>query len=1138
MEKQHKKFFWQGNHQIGFLSYAKCVCCFLLVFAGAMQTISAAPAGAQSTQQTKKKVVGNIKDENGEALIGVTIAIKGQSTGTVTDINGNFSLEVSQPNVLVVSYIGYTRQFIDYTGQQTLAIKMVSDVEKLNEVVVVGYGTQKVKNITGSIASVDMKTIESLPVANLTQALVGQIPGLSVSTGGSRPGSNDSALKIRQTFGFSKDGSNSNPLIVIDDVIQVDPATNLSSMDQFNRLDPSEVESITVLRDASAAIYGSRAAQGAIIVRTKRGKEGGVKVSYSGKFEWNDAVSHEKTMNTYEYGKLANTILGIDGKTGNSLFSAKELEQMKSLNYNWLDKAWSGAGAMQHSVNVNGGDKKATYFAGASYYDQGANLGTQNYKRYNFRAGTDVKITNRLKLSATINANNSRQEKSYTKIVSGLSDGSFGDKGKGEQADYMYLLHMPGYIPYSYNVNGVDQWVSPALGPHAVAGTQNINNSIAGWNYFGLINNGSKSVNDDFNYGANFALQYDVPFVKGLSVKATYSLTRSSTNSEQTQLPYNLALGTNTGSSSDSTHLYGASTVWSVKENNKTARVLYDVTTSKSEQANFYINYDRSFGLNNISAMASIERAENSSMFERQYYENTTSSYNGSSSSAGTMIPGNSYMSRSESGALSYLGRVSYDYASKYLAQVIVRADASTKFAPENYWGVFPTVSLGWVASEESWFKNNISWIDFLKIRGSVGITGNDNIKAWKWKQLYSWAADKGLGFGTSGGTMVSGITPDATPNRDVRWATDTKSNLGLDVNVLNNRLSFGLDGYFDRSTGNLTDMSGLLGVPISVGGAYAEQNYNAVDAWGTEISVTWRDKIGEVKYSIGVNTSLNWNKVKKYPESGNTFAANNPVRVGGSFIKPVWGFKTWKGNEYGDGLLRTDADVDGYWNYLTQLATAAGTTPSYLGITDKTKVLKGMLAYQDLGGDLQADGTNATPNGRVSTIEDYGKLVKNDITYGISTNLNLSWKSFSWSAQVSTSWGGYASIDRVGQKMGSTNNIWAHETFWTDMYDATSNVNGKYANIFNYGSQNNIVSDYWQVSSFRCFVRNMNFAYSLPRKLVAKVGIESAKFSLSGNNLWDLFNPYPNHYRNMYDDSSTSYPTLRTWAFGVNLTF
>jgi len=1136
MEKQHKKFFWQGNHQIGFLSYAKCVCCFLLVFAGAMQTISAAPAGAQSTQQTKKKVVGNVKDENGEALIGVTIAIKGQSAGTVTDINGNFSLEVSQPNVLVVSYIGYTRQFIDYTGQQTLAIKMASDAEKLNEVIVVGYGTQKIKNVTGAMSPVDMQKIESLPVPNLSEALIGQIPGLSVTSGSGRPGSNDAKVSIRQTFDYSKDGGSPFPLIVIDDVIQIDPQSGLPTMEQFNRLDPSEVESMTVLRDASAAIYGSRAAQGAIVVKTKRGKEGAVKVSYSGKFEWNDAVSHEKTLNAYEYGLYSNSILRASGKTANNLFSNAELEKMKLLNYNWLDNAWTGAGAMQHSINVNGGSSKATYFAGASYYSQGANMGTQDYKRYNFRAGTDVKLTNRLKLSATINASNSNQEKSYTKLAN-ISDGSYGSKGGGEQADYTYLLHMPKYIPYSYAVNGVNQWVSPALGPHAVSNSQVAANQISAWNYFGLLNNGSKTVNEDFNYGANFALQYDIPFIKGLSVKATYALTRSAKNSEAAQMPYTLALASNTNTTDN--HLYSDSTKWTVKENNKSARVLYDVTTSKAQQANFYINYDRKFGLHSISAMASIERAENSTIFERQFYDNPLGgAYNGASSSAGVLNSGFTYMSKSEGGSMSYLGRVSYDYASKYLFQVLVRSDASTNFAPENYWSLFPAISLGWVASEESWFKNNLKWIDFLKIRASVGKTGNDYIKPWKWVQLYSYAADKGLGFGSAGGTQVAGITPDANPNRDAHWTTDLKYNIGLDLNTLNNRLSIGFDGYLDKNSDMLTAMSNAVGVPISVGGAFAEVNYSAVDAWGTDISINWRDKIGEVKYSIGVNTSLSWNKVKKYPVSGTSFESANSTRIGYSSIMPVWGFKTWKGNEYGDGLLRTDADIDKYWSYLTDQATAAGTTPSYLNLKNKTDLKKGMLAYQDLGGDLQADGKTGAPNGQVKDNgEDYSKLVKRNVNYGFSTNLGLTWKSFSWSAQISTSWGGYASLDNIKQGQSSNQIIWAHESYLRDMYDETTNVQGKYANAF-YSSQNNYASDYWQVSSFRCFVRNMNFSYSLPKRLVSKVDIESAKISLSGNNLWDFFNPYPDHYRNMYDNSSSTYPTLRTWSLGVNLTF
>ncbi len=1136
MEKRHKRKFGQWNHQVGFLSYVKCVCCFLLVFAGTVQTISAAPSSNQSAQQTKKKVVGNVKDENGEPLIGVTVAIKGQSAGTTTDVSGNYSLELTDPSVLVISYIGYKRQFIDYKGQSTINIKMESDVAKLDEVVVIGYGTQKVKNVTGAINAVDMQKMESLPVPNLTAALSGQVPGMSISSGSSRPGANDATITIRQTYDYSKDGGSPNPLIVIDDVIQTDPTTGLPSMDQFNRLDPSEVESITVLRDASAAIYGSRASQGAIVVKTKRGKDGAVKVSYSGKFEWNDAVSHEKTLSAYETGLYANSILRLGGKTATNLYSDSELEQMKSLNYNWLDKAWSAAGAMQHSINVSGGNNKATYFASASYYNQGANLGSQDYSRYNFRAGTDVKLTNNLKLSATVTANNSKQEKSYTKLAS-ISDGSYGAIGGGEQADYALLLHMPKSVPWSTTINGQDYWVSPSLGPHAVTSTQVTANAIGAWNYFGLLSNGSKSTNDNFDYGANFSMQYDIPFVKGLSVKGTYALNRSSNNAEQMQLPYTLALATNTNAVD--AHLYGSNTTWSVKENNKNSRVLYDKSTSKSEQMNFYVNYDRTFGEHNISAIASIERAESYNEFQRLYYESPLSgAYNGSSSSAGTLNSSFSYMSKSENARMSYLGRVSYSYAGKYLAQLIMRTDASTNFAPQHYWGFFPSLSLGWVLSEESWFKNDVKWVDYLKLRGSLGKTGKDNIKPWKWTQLYAYAADKGMGFGSSnGGTFVAGVTPNATPNVDVTWDTSVKGNIGLDFNFLKNRLSVNIDGYYDRNSNMLTSMSSASGVPISVGGAFAEQNYSTIDSWGTEISINWKDKIGDIKYSVGVNTSLYWNKVIKYPSSGTDYIANITTKEGYSTILPQYGLKIWKGNSGQDGVLRTQSDIDSYWNYLTEHAAAAGTTPSYLGLTDKSSIKTGMLAYQDLGGTLQADGTAGAANGQVKTNgEDYAKLNNRNISYGFTTNLGFSWKNFSWSAQIATSWGQYASLDNVKQNQGSVI-IWSHESYWTDMFDPVTNPTGKYPNAY-YSAQNNLTSDFWQVSSFRCYVKSMGVAYTVPKKVVAKIGIEGAKFSLSGNNLWDFYNPYPDHYRNMYDDSNAKYPTLRTWALGVNITF
>jgi TonB-dependent SusC/RagA subfamily outer membrane receptor len=243
--------------------------------------------------------------------------------------------------------------------------------------------------------------MEDMPVRTITEALRGQVPGLNVTGGNARPGINAS-LSIRQQFGWGKDGSSTLPLIVIDDVIQLDPSTGLPSLDQFNLLDLSEVESITVLRDAGSAIYGARGSQGAIVVKTKRGKVGPPKISYAGKLSYNDAVSHVKTMSAYEHGIFANRFGRASGWSANSFFSAAELEQMKSLNWDWREEAWKGAGAMQHSLNVSGGVDRATYFAGASFFTQDANMGNQDYKRWTFRVGTDVKVINNLVLMTEV----------------------------------------------------------------------------------------------------------------------------------------------------------------------------------------------------------------------------------------------------------------------------------------------------------------------------------------------------------------------------------------------------------------------------------------------------------------------------------------------------------------------------------------------------------------------------------------------------------------------------------------------------------------------------------------------------------------------------------------------------------------
>jgi TonB-linked SusC/RagA family outer membrane protein len=1086
----------------------------------------------------EKEVSGAVTDQTtGTPVEGVTVMVKGNTGSAITDAKGAFKLNAAEGATLVFSHVAYTTQEVRVKGSGPISISLAKLDNQMEDVVVIGYGTQKAKTVTGSIVNVDLKKIEETPVVSISEMLRGQVPGLNVNGGSTRPGTMPT-INIRQQFSWGKDGGTPTPLIVIDDIIQTDPTNSyLNSTERLNQLDLSEVESITVLRDASAAIYGARGSQGAIVIKTKRGKAGTPRISYSGRFERMDAVSHGKVMNAKEYGIFANRFGRAAGWTPQSFFTPTELQMMDSLDYDWLQD-WRASNAMQHSLNVSGGTERATFFVGGSYYDQGANLGSQDFKRYTFRAGTDVKVGAGLKIAATISAGNTQLEKSFTKV--NFSDGY---ATGGEQNDYSVLLHMPKYIPWQMPINGVNQYLSVPLAPNR-PGSANGANSLSNYNYYSLLGNGSMTYNKSFNYNAIFSAQYDIPFVKGLSVRGNYSIGSTAGLNEQNMFAQSLfqPANNNPAVNPQTSHLFTPTTVWNAPVLNRSGtRVTYDNTTATTEQINFFANYDRSFGDHNISAVFSGERAKYTYDVRYQIYENPIpGAYNGTSVSAGTPNTGNTFTNRSINGTMSYLGRVSYNYRSKYLLQFVFRSDASVKVAPQNYWSFFPAVSLGWVISDENFFRQNVSWVNSLKIRANIGETGNDNVKAFKWTQTYVAQVDKGMGFGTNGGNFVTGLTPDPSPNPNLTWDRTLQRNLGLDITLLRNRLTINWDGYYNSTREMITLMTNALNVPISTGGAFAEQNYGAVDWWGTEVAVTWSDRVGKLNYSVGLNFGLSDNEVKKFPESPFTYLVDyeQSRRIGYSMFQGQWGYRTWKQTSGGDGILRTDADIDNYWTYLTDLATKAGTTPRYFGTTTKAGMKKGMLVYEDIGGVPDLDNkTFGGQNGQIIEEQDMVLLRKNNRTYGITTNLSVGWKSFTLLAQIATSWGGYNELDRIKQGTSSTNAMWSQAAYLNDMYDSTDNPNGKYPNIFYYDDSYR-TSDFWTLPSFRCVIRSMSVGYNLPKRWLDKVRVSNAKLILSGYNLWDLYNPYPNKVRNMYDGLKIDYPTLRTWALGVNLGF
>jgi len=1115
--------------------------CSVILFV-LMSLISFAQTGGDQT------ITGVVKDNFGVPVSGVNVTEKSSHNTVSTDFDGKYRINVKSDATLVFSFVGMKKMEIPLAGRTSLNVTMQDDSNQLENVVVVGYGTQKKRNLTGAIATIKPTELQDLPVSNLSEAVRGLVPGVSVGGGSGRPG-DAASIQIRQSFGFSKDGNSTNPLVVIDDMVQVDPANGLPTMDTFNRLDPSEIESMTILKDASAAIYGSRASQGAIVVKTKRGKAGKAKFNYNSQFAVNDAISHTKTMNAYEFGIFNNRFLiaGNPNIQPASLFSAAELEEMKGLDYDWLKKAWKPATQQKHTFGISGGSEDITYFAGATYFTQDANLGDQKYEKWNFRTGINAKLSNSLDFSASISGNSGAVEKSFTKATSGINDNSFGSltKGNGEQADYGYLVHMPKYIPWETTVKGVNYYMSPFPRTDRNLGSANVNNNIAGWNYFATLNNGSKQVSDDFSLNVNTSLNYKISAVRGLSVKGTYSRNQSSYYSEQIALPYDLARIKDHHTQDN--HLASAATDadYAIETNVRSSRVYYNNTDNKSSQVNFFVNYERTFGEHEVSGMLGVEGSESYSTATRLAYENTPKDYQGDYRTAGE-ITTNSTATKVESGTLSYLGRVNYGYKEKYLVQFLFRSDASTKFSPDHYWGFFPSLQLGWIMSKEQWFEKGLPWVDFFKLRYSIGKTGKDNIQPWRWIQFYDVIADKGFVFGDKGGLLGGAVTPKVTPNEDLRWDSTLKNNVGIDFNVLQNRLQVSADFYYDKTTDMLTDMSSATGVPISVGGGFAEQNYSSVDAWGAELSINWSDRVKEnFSYNVGINFGYSDNEVKKYPEQSVNYPSivTSTTRMGSSIgFGPVWGFNTWKGTSTGDGILRTDEDIANYWQYLTDRAAAAGPgngtgQPKYFDVTSITDMRKGMLAYQDVAGQLNtSDGSMAGPDGQIVRDNDYVKLAKSARVYGLTTNLGMKYEGFYMKTQIGFSWGGARFIDLVSQGTASSHNMWAHETFWNDMY-GSDNPNGKYPNL-SYYSTISAPSDFWQLDTFRCTVRNLTLGYEIPKQAFANTKLQNISLGLTGLNLWDLYNPYPKHYRNMYDTSYENYPTLRTWTLNLNVSF
>lgn len=1103
-------------------------------------------------------VKGTVIDDFGEPIIGAYIQLlSNPRLGTTTGLDGTFEFRCTKNDRLKISFIGYATQVIS-TNQTEHRIVMHEEVNSLEETVVYGYGALKQKNVTGSMEVITAEQIQDLSVSNLSEALVAVSPAVHVSLASTgRPGET-SSITIRQASQSVKTlptgvdaggqalGANTSasPLYVIDGF--------QSTEDEFNNLDIEEIEGIVILKDGAAAVYGAQASYGVIEVKTKRGKKGTPKINYRAQLSYVDAIRHADMLSGYDYGRIYNAAQAaktgqasvdnnVDVLTG--YFQADELEAMKSTNYDLLDKYWSGSFQQKHTISLNGGSDNVSYNASVAYFTQDGNIGKLDYDRWNYRAGLTAKVGKLF--DVTLNVSGNTTDKNSHMASAG---------GSGDEEDYLYLLQNPSFVPDE--INGY---------PIYHSGMENSTSFDNYYNYKSLLN----SRNNQETYSNSMTIQgvieHDFGWwkpLKGLHAKVTYS--RNVQNDEQNNIRMENTVYRVINRGGSGKHLYVTDPTQIIDNDpdvdydeetlegfaytsfeNLEARVLNSgqnsylsrsMSRGNSYQLNFQLSYAREFGDHDLSALFNVEKCESES--EDVYAEAThpLAFTDGQSSSLADDTEKDVSWSRSESGRLSYIYRLNYAYKSKYLAEFMMRQEASTKFAPENYWGSFPSLSLGWVPSQEGFWDPEKTKIDFLKFRLSYSLLGHDDTDAWRWKQLYSYNAYGGAIFGTdyTQTTSRSFQLPEKSgTNRDLHWSKYHKFNLGADARMLDSRLSAELDIYLNLVRDKFDYPSGST-LPGTVGIYPAPENYQDANEWGGEISLQWNDKIGkDFRYLVKVGFDTFDNRLLKH--YGTTTPDFDDMVDGQRYDRGLWGLSCI-------GMFRSQVEIDEYFDRY-------GIT-EYLGM-DRSRVQPGMLIYEDIRGSRDEDGNWTAPDGKIVADEDLVKLSNRaDNAYRGYSYFNFQYKGMTLYFTIQAEWGAYKlmSSNLRGESfdnMQTTNvsKMWKNMFVYEDAYDASGNQivwenrDGNMPNL-RYASVNSRASTFWRIPATDVSLRNLTFAYNLPKQWTQKAGMSNVRLNVTCSNVCSLYNPYKDNVWNDFAGSYGSYPRVRTITGGVSVTF
>lgn len=1017
-------------------------------------------------------IKGVVKDAKGEPIIGASVIEKGTNNGILTNIDGEFTLNLKNSSSNIdISYIGYVKQTLKPDGKGIMSVTLIEDAKNLEEVVVVGYGIQKRKSITGAVSNIDGEKLEKLPTDNITNMLGGRLAGIVARQTNGVPGENASTISIR---------GGSGALCIVDGVQR-----------EYGNIDPSEIETFTVLKDAAAAaIYGVRAGDGVILITTKRGKNNEkIQVSYDGLFTASTNTNFPTFLNGPEYADYHNKAKDLDGQPRE--FDEQRIGYITNGNdpqgiwgnTNWFKLIFKPyAPGVTHKLNINGGTENVRYYVGGSYFKQDGIIDKVSFDRYNLRSNLDIKFTKNL--SFKIDIAGRLENKSQPGVTPGAADPSASTANGGATMGYKNIIY--------YAIAA-----APVVNPRMPDGTYiGYQNPLIARDESGFYNSKNKVV--ETTLGLNFDA---AKYVKGLKLSTNFSYDFGNVFSKTFVLPceqvtpvYSTGLGNGALTQTIpgmSPHLIEG------------VNVLTDAASYSSKYTFQAIaNYANTFGNNNVGVDLAWEQSASYSNYFSGMVKNLPLT-DLQELEFGIMSPTKPVNGGSgQTGKAGLVSRLNYAFKDKYIVQFTNRVDWSSSFLGNNKLGYFPGISAGWRISEENFIKNRMKYVDNFKLRLSWGILGRDAIPASMYSENYNLTSTASVILGDN---AYQSISPDNVPNKSLHWETVTMYNAGFESVFWKGLLSLEFDTYYKVRKDILGTAPNIY--PSSIGSNYPTYvNYGTIDTRGFEVTLGHKKSINkDWNYTVSGTFTYADNRYVKWNQSANT--PKNLMVIGNS-PGAVYGYVS-------EGLYQDENDL----RYSPKLSD---------------EVRLGDIKYKDINGDGKIDNSDRV-------------LIANSVIPKINYGLNFDVNYKNWNMSLFFQGAAISDVMLCGTysalgysdgtfftqifKWGSNPPKYLAEGSWTP-----DNRNAEYPRLSTQSSSNNAqISDFWKRDASYLRLKNVYLGYNLPSVWVKKVALSGIKIYVSGTNLLTFsklkyIDPEAPSVNNGY------YPQQRVFSLGVNV--